>query len=203
MDRYLPACQAVVFNGADDPFHVIGMNPCSGFRVNFFQHGVQDGRRGFPFPGSQFLQFPPHRTPVLIFLEINVIKKRLYIETGASCNDRDTAAVIDSLQRLLCHVLECDHIEILVRFQHINEVMGDPLHLISRNLGRANIHVPVYLHGIGADDLTSYGLCQLDGQGCFSDCRWAGQYNKRLLHMGAAPFSHVLVFPWFMFTQSV
>lgn len=27
--------------------------------------------------------------------------------------------------------------------------------------------MPVYCHGIGADDATSYGLCQLDERGCF------------------------------------
>ena len=36
------------------------------------------------------------------------------------------------------------------------------------HLGRADIHVPVYLHGIRADDLPANGLCQPDGKGGLS-----------------------------------
>ena len=58
--------------------------------------------------------------------------------------------------------------------------MPDALHLFWPNLGGADVHMPVHLHGIRGDDLSIYGLCKRYGKFCFAGCRRAGQYDQRI-----------------------
>ena len=52
--------------------------------------------------------------------------------------------------------------KVLIRFRHIDHVMGNPLHLLRRGPGGADGHVTVDLHGVGGDHLPVQGLGQGD-----------------------------------------
>ena len=151
-------------------------------RVRLAEHGVKDLGRPLSLPLSQGFQFPADRAAVLIFLKINIVQQGLYIKTGSAGNDRDAAAAVNLPQGLLRHLLEGDHVKGLLWLQHVNEIMGNAIHFPGSHLGRADIHVSVYLHGIRADDFPANGLCQPDGKGGLSHCRGSCEDNERLLH---------------------
>ena len=48
-------------------------------------------------------------------------------------------------------------------------MMADPLHFLGAHFGRANIHAPVHLHGVGGNNFTVHCLCKGNRQGRFSD----------------------------------
>ena len=67
--------------------------------------------------------------------------------------------------------------------EDIDEVMGDPLHLFFGNLRGTDVHVPVHLHGVGADDFSVQRLRQFYGKFCFSHRRRAGEHQQRFFHL--------------------
>ena len=183
MEGNLLPCLAEVFNGPDDTFYIVGMDLGSCLRVHLTEHGMKELGSPLSLPLSQGFQFPADRAAVLIFFKINVVQQGLYIKPGSAGNDRNAAVAVNLPQGLLCHLLEGDHIKGVPGIQHVNEIMGNPVHFPGSHLGRADIHMPVYLHGIRADDLPANGLCQPDGKGGLSHCRGSCEDNERLLHM--------------------
>ena len=69
--------------------------------------------------------------------------------------------------------------ELLFGIQHINEIMGDVVHLFFRDLGGTDIHMAVYLHGIRGDDLPANSVSQPDRQVGLAHRRRSGQYDQR------------------------
>ena len=66
----------------------------------------------------------------------------------------------DLLHRLLRHFLELIDMERILRFQNIDQIMTDPLHLLRTDLSRSNVKSFVDLHRIRADDLPADRLCE-------------------------------------------
>ncbi|MNR47091.1 hypothetical protein D3C85_1661470 [compost metagenome] len=63
---------------------------------------------------------------------------------------------------------------------NINQMMGDSVHFGRADLGCADIHAAVHLHGVAGDDLGIVGLSQLQAQPCFADgCR--AQQHEHLM----------------------
>ena len=60
------------------------------------------------------------------------------------------------------------NVERFIRIDHVEKVVGNPLPLFRRRLRGTDIHVPVNLHGIGADDLAAPPVGQFQGHRCFS-----------------------------------
>jgi hypothetical protein len=74
----------------------------------------------------------------------------------------------------------------LIRIDHVNQVVWNPFLVHFRGLGCPNIHVPINLHGISADDLSSESLCQFDRQLRFSYSSGTDKED----HSGLLPFRH-------------
>lgn len=53
--------------------------------------------------------------------------------------------------------------KIFLRFQNIDQMMGDALHLLRADLGGSDIHAAVNLHRIGGNDFAVYGFRQGNG----------------------------------------
>ena len=86
---------------------------------------------------------------------------------------------------LLGQLLILRDAEGLAGVYHIQQMMGYALHFLRRGFGGANVHAPVNLHGVHADNLTSMCLGQADGQGSFPAGRRPGQHpaERFLCHM--------------------
>ncbi len=54
--------------------------------------------------------------------------------------------------------------EFFVWIKGIDKVVGDSLHFFFCDLGGADVHVPVNLHGICRNHRPAYLLCQADGK---------------------------------------
>ena len=77
--------------------------------------------------------------------------------------------------------LEHYYIEFFPGLQNIDQMMGHPLHLLRTDLGRTDIHMFIYLHGICRQDFSVYGFCQRDGQFCLSHSCRPGQDHQWFL----------------------
>src|SRR5699024_8013034 len=73
-------------------------------------------------------------------------------------------------------------IELLGGFQNIDEMVGNPFHLLLGNLGRANVHSAVDLHGIRRDNLPADLFGNADGKAGLSHSSGSGKNDKRFFH---------------------
>ncbi len=80
--------------------------------------------------------------------KINIVQKRLDVESGPPYDDWDMPVVADALHGAFGHLLETDYMEFFIRLQHIYKIVRDPSHLFRPYLRRADIHIFVNLHGI-------------------------------------------------------
>ena len=65
-------------------------------------------------------------------------------------------------------------------------MVGNSLHLLPGNLGGANVHVLIHLHGVCRDHLPSQNPGKGDGKLCLSHRRWAGENNHGIFHLTPA-----------------
>ena len=112
--------------------------------------------------------------------KINVIQKRLDIKSRATYNNRNTSSLIDLYHCLFCHLLKNSYIKFLFRIKHIDQIMFHTFHLFRQNLRGTNIHVPVYLHRIRRNDLSSNCFCKANRRSRLSDSSRACQYDQWL-----------------------
>ena len=176
------AGQPEVFDGPDHPLYIVGVNGRGRLRIHLGQHGVKHLGRALPLTAGQIIELPPHRAVLGILLKLHAVEQGLNVKPGAAGDDGKVSPGIDALHGLQGHFLKGRHIEFLPGIQHVDQVVGDTLHLLSRNLGGSDVHMAVHLHGIRADNLPVQGLCQADGQGGFSHSSGACQNDKGLFH---------------------
>ena len=143
--RNLLSCQFIVFQRPDHTFSIIGMDLLGRFRIFLFQK-LMKVFSSFFF--CRLFQFRPYRGFLRILGKVNILDHCLDIKTGSSRKDRDLSFRIDLFHSLLGHFLETDHMKFFTGFQNIDEIMRNSLHLFLCDLGRADIHMLIYLHGI-------------------------------------------------------
>jgi hypothetical protein len=77
------------------------------------------------------------------------------------------------LMKLINYLSAQDTIEIsmkrLIWINQVNQMMADPFSFLWGRFGGPDIQVSIHLHGIGAEDLTSKGLCQVNREFGFSN----------------------------------
>ena len=73
------------------------------------------------------------------------------------------ATGVDALHGLFDHLLKYHYIKGLIWFQHIHQMMGHTVHLLRTDLGRADVHMAVNLHGICGNDLSVHHMGQCNG----------------------------------------
>ena len=139
-------------------------------------------KAGTFFTGQPF--HPAAESVVLLCLrKIDVVEKSLYIKAGASGNNRQGTAGINILQSFPGLFLKHDDIKVAGRLQYINQMMGNSIHLFFCGFCGPDIHMPVNLHGISADNLSPNPFGKADGEGGFSYGRRACYYDYRFLHI--------------------
>ena len=109
--------------------------------------------------------------------EIPAGEERIDIKPGPAHHDGQFAAgqnLIHTGRRVL-HVAG-DRIAV-ERGHAVHHMVGDAMHLFRRGLGGADVHMPVNLHGVRADDLAVHGRGQRHAQRCFSSCCRAGDHG--------------------------
>ena len=111
----------------------------------------------------------------VLLCKINIIQQCLDIKTGSAGNDRDLFFFINLLQGFFCHFLKPYHMELILRSQHINQIMRYPLHFLRCYFGRTNIHASVHLHGICRNYCPVDFFCQRNRQLRLSYRRRTGQ----------------------------
>ena len=95
------------------------------FPVHGRQHFVKIFR---PFFLRSLLKRPAAGVILRIFRKVNIIQDRLDVKASASCNNGDFPPAADIGNGLLRHFLEGNHIKLVLRFQDIDQMMGNALH---------------------------------------------------------------------------
>ena len=174
MERNLLSGQFIVFQSPDHTFYIIRVDLLGRFRILLCQKLMKVFSALFP---GQFFQFCPHRRFLRILGKVNVLDYCLDIKSGSSRKNRNLSFRVDLFHSFFGHFLETDHMEFLAGFQNINEVMRNPFHFFLCDLGRSDIHMLIYLHGICGDDLPVCRFCQSNGKTGFSHRCRACQYD--------------------------
>ena len=183
-------CLFIKLDGADHPFHIVSMNALAGGRIHRPEPLIERLR---PISARQFLERMAKCSVLIIFRKIDVIEQRLNIKAGAAHQNGNPPPSVNLRKSLLRQFLKYYHVKGLCGFQHIDQMMGHPLHLFRSDLRGSYIHMAVHLHGVGGDDLPAYGLCQGNGQSGFPHSRRACQNHQWSLPCLLCQF-HLLLF---------
>ena len=106
----------------------------------------------------QILQAFPVGHVLAVFRKIDIVKDRLNIKACSAGKNRNMTVPVNGLHGLFHQLLKKDHMKFILRVQHIDEMMGNALHLIRSDLGGTDIHPSVYLHRIRGDNLAADGF---------------------------------------------
>ena len=150
---------------ADDPDAVTGVDPVGSPGIPCLQPLVQVGLPPdlhflFQFPSQLLVRprsvdQPPQEGPD--------------VEPGPADDENRFPLTVQCRNDAAGHPdIACD-VERFIRIGHIDEVVENTTPLFRRRFRRADIHVPVYLHGIGADDFAAVSSGQFQGRLRFSD----------------------------------
>ena len=145
----------------------------------FCQKGVVIRRRLLRI-GDHLVENARPVAVVALALKAVVVDQAVDIEPGATDDHRQMAARENVVDRLLGAFLERQRIKRLVRIKDIEHVMRHALHLLRRDLGGADVHAAVDLHGIAGNDLCVEGFRESDGERCLSDSRRPNDDNEWL-----------------------
>ena len=66
-----------------------------------------------------------------------------------------------------------------VTLEKIKKMVGYVLHLLSRWLGRGNLHFLINLHGVSANNFPMVASGQINGEPGLSRCSWSCNDQKR------------------------
>ena len=143
-------------------------------RVRFTQAPVHPSRSFFLCFLFQTLS---HRTFFRVLGKINIFYYGLDIKSCTSGENRDFTFCVNFIHGLFCHLLEPDDMKLLPGIQHIDEIMRNTVHLLFCDLGRADIHMAVHLHGICGDDFSVCRMSQGNGQAGLAHRRRPCQYD--------------------------
>ncbi|CDN43153.1 hypothetical protein BN871_CL_00640 [Paenibacillus sp. P22] len=165
------------FQRPDDSSHIVGMQLGRGLGIG----GSQPGMQGIDAIGiRELLEL---RTEGFVRARLGEpvsVADRLDVESGAADNEWKLAAGCDLRNEAAARFLEVGGRVGLVRIPDIDEMVGNPLHLITGNFGRADVHSPVDLHGVSRDDFRVPCLGKLQAQLRLADGRRPDQNEKRL-----------------------
>ena len=152
------SCEFKNLKGADDAVGIIRVDSFGCFRVYVFKALVERFEpQAFslglqPFPDGRVL-FPELKKPPGKGLDVKACTADYKDGTSYSMETRDHG---------ICHGLKEGGAKRLIRVYHVNEMVRHAGALLFTRLGGTDVHVPVHLHGISADDLTPYRLGQGD-----------------------------------------
>ena len=171
------SCLHIIFNGTDHAFAVVFMDRRGRFRIDrrqLFMHiGIALLRRFFLKLSSE--------CRVRFFCRKRyIIQNSLNIKSGSADQNRNMSPLINALHRFLRHLRKPEYIKFFIRRKDVDQMMSDTVHFPRQDLGRANIHLLIHLHGIRRNDLSADRLRQFDGKLCFPYCRRPGQYQHFL-----------------------
>lgn len=144
----------------DDPIGIVGMDSCGSGAVNRPQapdHALRPLRFGL------LLQSPANRRIRRPLCE-KAVNQRLDVKTGPSHDKNGAPARNRPANRAAGHRCIGGSVEILVRINNVDHVVGSLSLLRRRRLSRADIHTAIDLHGIGPDNLAVELTGQVDGQ---------------------------------------
>ncbi len=127
----------------------------------------------------------PSASPIRVAVPVNlrpyfnsITTKNFFVMVSAEFHPTKEvytfAEVLEIVRDNLRSQINREHLE-----KFIDQVMFDTIHLLRHHLCRADIHMPVYLHGVCGDDRSVDFFCKLDGQGCFSNGCRSGQNDHR------------------------
>ena len=144
---------------ADDPPPVPGLDVSCRNGIRAPQPGVQDVdalRRE--------LTLQPGPNSWVGRRDLKVVERCPDIEARAADEDRLVPAGTDAGQVQPGLPLVCRNAGLPANLQDVELMVGDPATLLDRELGRADVHAPIELHGIGIDDLAPEPLGEGEGE---------------------------------------
>ena len=144
------------------------MNGSRCLRILFQKHPV---KALVSFCSCLFLQQGAIGGVLSGFRKIYVIEKSLNVKAGSADQNRKAALCGDPLDCSLRFPLKADDVPFLGRIRDVNQFMRNPLHLFFCNLGRADVHSAVNLHGIRRDHASLQAFAKLYAGSTFSACR--------------------------------
>ncbi len=146
---------------AQDTEGVVRVQPRGGRRVVLRQPRVQGGR---PEGLGLGAQARTHIRIAGVRLE-EAVQQGLDVEPGAADHDRDLAPLPQVRQRPAPPGHVGRRVEGFIGLHDIDQVVPHRRLLLRSGLGRSDVHVPVDLHRIGADDLAAERPGHLDPDG--------------------------------------
>ena len=156
------------------------MKPPGGLLVHLFQHGVKPGLAVW-LCGHGFIA-SPNRRVALLLAQRHAVQQAFQIKPRASHQQRQLSPLPDVRKDPLRVLHVPGHGIAFLRLQNIQHVVRNQLLLRARGLGGADVHAPVDLHTVHADDLHRIFQGQLHGKVAFSRRGTARQGQNLGLH---------------------
>lgn len=156
------ASQFIHFQRTHESSAIVDMNALGGGGVDALQSGVQFGQRRRAKPQAKI--------GVRAGSFKQSFKQRFVIKRRAACRDQRNISP-DGIRNNLIGLLDkLRDRKCFVRIDHVDQVMNDLLSLGGAWLGGADVHVPVNLHRIDAENLRPDFLRHTHRQIRFSRC---------------------------------
>ena len=156
------------------------MKPPGGLLVHLFQHGVKPGL-AVRLCGHGFIA-SPNRRVALLLSQRHAVQQTFQIKARAAYQQRNFPPLPDVRKDPLRVLHVPGYGVAFLRLQNIQHVMGNLLLLRARGLGGADVHAPVDLHTVHADDLHRIFPGQLHGKAAFSRSGASRQGQNLGLH---------------------
>ena len=86
---------------------------------------------------------------------------------------------MDSVNGVEGHLLIGRQRYVPVRRLNVNQVMTNARLLLCVRFGRADVHAPVDLPAVGADDLAAKAFCKIEAESGLADRRWPQDHDQR------------------------
>ena len=160
------ACQHFYFQSADHAADIVGMDALGGDRVRLAQPLMQGGGGAIAGVALQLgaqLRIRRHTRDRPAFFD------RADVLPAAADQEGQVAAPMIVLNSAVRAVLILRQAEAAIRRNDVNLVVGNPRALLGGRFGGADVHVPINLTAVSADDFAAMGLRQLDCQAGLAD----------------------------------
>ena len=149
----------------DDALNIVGMDSSGGGGVPLLEHLVHHFRSLRVRDRREPL---PQRRVLFHLGKIDVIEKRLDVKAGSAAQDGQFSGFCHSVNSLAGLLLKADHIPGLPGVHAVDQVMRYALHLFRRDLGAADVHAPIDLHGVGGDHFAVHAAGKFDSRRAFA-----------------------------------
>ena len=151
-----------------------------GLFIHLFQQGVEL-RLSVRLGGDGFIACPNRRVALLL-AQRHAVQQAFQIKARAAYQQRNLSPLPDIPKDLLRVLHVPGHGVAFLRLQNIQHVVRNQLLLRARGLGGADVHAPVDLHTVHADDLHWIFPGQLHGKAAFSRSGASRQGQNLGLH---------------------